>query len=121
LQGGGEVARVHAPDPEQFPAAGFVEPGTGAGQSLGFAQGVDEGQVLQGVQGIVMDEIAQGRLRRQQMGDVLQAGCRRADESRPAAALWRLVCKRCGRSHSDPNGRVSLASEEAIRPSSGAG
>jgi hypothetical protein len=73
-QGGIEIAGIHSPLPEQLAAAIFVEPWTRAAQTRSLLQGVGKRQMLEGMQGVVMNKIAQRRLRRQQMRKVLQAG-----------------------------------------------
>jgi hypothetical protein len=114
-QGSNEVVGVHSPHPKQLTAARFVQPGTGAGHSFRFTEGFNEWQVLQGVQGIVMDEIAQRRLRRQEVGDVPQAGL----QPLQGIARRRAGCfnfRRCWRTHSDSEGSGQLGQRRGHQP-----
>jgi hypothetical protein len=97
-QGSIEVAGVHRPCRNSSRQRASSSQGR-APVRRRFTEGVGEGQVLQGVQGVVMDEIAQRRLRRQEVGNVLQAGLQCCTESRRGGNCCHF--RRRWRTHSD--------------------
>jgi hypothetical protein len=89
-QSGVEVADRYSPLPVEIATAVFVKPGLGAGQSRSFAASFGKGQMLKSVQGVVMDEVTQGRLCRQ---DVFELG-QTASDPRPGVGRRRVCAGR---------------------------
>jgi hypothetical protein len=124
-QSGVEVAHRYSPLPVEIATAVFVKPGLGAGQSPGLVASFGKGQMLKSMQGVVMDEITQGRLCRQDVFEVAQT----APDPCPGVGR-RHVCagrfRRYGRGihqlpTQPPNCCAKRATDEDIKPSSGAG